>query len=238
VKSLFIAPPGMKVFSTDASQIEYRFFGHYVNSKSVTDVYNADPWADFHQVVADMTGLARKDAKHANFAMLFGAGVNKFAYMIDKPAWEAKPIYYAYLRKIPEVRPLLDYVMDLAETRGFVKTVLGRRRRFGEGIDMKFHAGLNAAIQGSAADYNKLTVLDLYENRKDLGIDLRLTFHDEELGYGYFDNHAQAQKLYDFMQEQRMNLKVPILWNLTIDNDWAMQNPIWEMKDGKMENKL
>ncbi len=238
IKAAFVAPEGMRMFSTDASQIEYRIFGHYVNSPSVTEVYRNDKWADFHKVVAKMTGIPRKDAKHANFAMLFGAGPEKFAYMIDKPIEEARPIYYAYLRKFPEVRPLLDHVMTLAETRGFVRTYLGRRRRFGPGIDTKYHAGMNASIQGTAADYNKLTVLDMYNNRKTLGVDLRLTFHDEELGYGFLNSHREAKKLYDFMQEQRMKLNVPILWNLSIDDDWAMQNPIWQAKDGTLENNF
>ena len=52
-----------------------------------------DPDADFHAMVADMTGLERESAKAANFAKIFGAGPEKFAEMIGKPLREARAIY-------------------------------------------------------------------------------------------------------------------------------------------------
>jgi DNA polymerase-1 len=239
IKSLFIADEGESVLSCDASQIEYRWFGHYANSPSVTKVYAADPWADFHTVVAEMTGIPRKDAKHANFAMVFGAGPKKFAYMIDKSYDEALPIYRAYQERFPEAKRLLKEASDLAEQRGFVRTLMGRRRRFGKGIDEKYHAALNAVIQGTAADDNKLTVLDLYNNRKSLGVDLRLTFHDEVVMYGKIETDAQCRRIYEFFNEQRLPSRVPILWNLVVADDWAAGDPTWHMKDGKLKvNKL
>jgi DNA polymerase I-like protein with 3'-5' exonuclease and polymerase domains len=234
IREVFPAPEGMKFWTADASQIEYRIFGHYANSPSVTQVYQRDPWADFHDVVAEMTGTDRdRVAKHANFAALFGAGLDKFAYMIDMSVSEARPIYKHYHRMFPEIRPLHEDAMALAERRGYIKTLLGRRRRFGKGVDDKYHAALNAAIQGTAGDINKLTVLDLYNNREDLGIDLRLTFHDEELGYGALETERECLKLWEFLNEQRLKTSVPILWNLSVGKDWVQRDPFFETKKGK-----
>ncbi len=75
VRRLFIPAEGQWL-SADAKQIEYRFFGHYSNSKSILDVYQKDPNADFHETVMlllqRLVDIERKHTKNVNFAMVFG----------------------------------------------------------------------------------------------------------------------------------------------------------------------
>src|SRR5690606_34060437 len=82
-----------------------------------------------------------------------------------------------YDAQFPEADALLKRAKRLAETRGYVKTLLGRRSRFPNGE--RTHKALNAVIQGTAADDHKLTLVRLYEERKRLAITMRLTVHDE-----------------------------------------------------------
>lgn len=212
-RDLFIEEEPREFFSADASQIEYRFFGHYVNDDAVTAIYKNNPEADFHQVFADELEVDRDTvAKHANFAVLFGAGLDKFAWMIGKPVEEAKVFWDKYHRKFPGVRWLSRETQAAAERRGFIRTILGRRRSL-KGEEWK---ALNTLCQGSAADYVKLTTIDLYKSRKDLGINLRCVIHDEPIG-GLQGNPA---KLLEFLNQQRLDLRVPITWGLKTGRSW------------------
>ena len=79
VRELFIPEDGLKYVSADASQIEFRWFAHYSKSERLIREYNEDPTMDFHQLVANMLGQKRKDAKHSNFGKLYTMGVPKLA---------------------------------------------------------------------------------------------------------------------------------------------------------------
>ena len=63
-----------------------------------------------------MTGLERESAKAANFAKIFGAGLEKFAEMIGKPLREARTIYDQYDRKLPFVARLSDICQQRSQT--------------------------------------------------------------------------------------------------------------------------
>jgi len=73
-KRLIHPPPGHVFISTDASQIEFRVIGHYIQNEGVIDAYQAEPDTDFHTWVADMCEMARKPAKSINFMMGYGGG--------------------------------------------------------------------------------------------------------------------------------------------------------------------
>ena len=214
VRELFVEDDEHEFFSADASQIEYRFFAHYVDDDAVTKRYQQDPQVDFHQIVADWIQQDRDTvAKHANFACLFGAGIDKFAYMINKSPDEAKEIWELYHRSFPGVRRLSNDVQRVAEERGYVKTILGRLRWL-KGMEWK---GLNTICQGSAADYAKLTVIDVYEHREELGVKLRGVVHDELIG----GLRGDSQDLLDFLNRQRLpQLRVPITWGVKTGRSW------------------
>ena len=92
--------------------------------------YRTDPDADFHALVATMTGLERESAKVANFAKIFGAGVKKFAEMIGKPLAEAQTIYTQYDRKLPFVSHLSRLCQREAKRLGYTELYDGARRHW------------------------------------------------------------------------------------------------------------
>lgn len=77
IKNLIKPRKGYSLFSTDASQIEFRFIVHYIEDAAAIAAYNADPDTDFHQFVADLCELLRKPAKTINFGTAFGEGKKK-----------------------------------------------------------------------------------------------------------------------------------------------------------------
>ena len=96
IRGVFLPDEGEVWAKPDISQQEFRFVVHYAvqrnlpRAKEAAELYRTDPDADFHAMLADMTGLERELAKATNFAKIFGAGVKKFAEMIGKPLNEAQ----------------------------------------------------------------------------------------------------------------------------------------------------
>jgi DNA polymerase I-like protein with 3'-5' exonuclease and polymerase domains len=239
IRELFIPDEGMDMFSGDASQIEFRLFAHYSGSSRLIQAYKDDPKKDFHQMVADMLGQTRTKAKGNNFGKLYGMGRKKLARQLglscvcgcpDKYAWDndrhdvACPMIIAneladqYDNQFPEAKRLMNTAMKLAETRKFVRTLLGRRRRYPDGKGL--HAALNSVIQGSAADVFKMKVRQLYRERKTIGIHkLRYPVHDEEVGDIIRDVGARL-RLHECFAADTIPLKVPVLWDLEFGANW------------------
>lgn len=241
VRELFIPEPGKLYISADASQIEFRWFAHYSRSERLIREYCEDPTIDFHQLVANMLGQKRKDAKHNNFGKLYTMGVPKLARKLGlgcncgcspKDQWDKSshspvcPIQKAFViskeydTKFPEAQDLSKKAMKIAKTRGYVKTIMGRRRRYPAGE--RLHSSLNAIIQGTAADTLKVKLLETYKNRKRLTITLRATIHDEL--DGDIENPDKVKEFRELLEapDYRIPCKVPIKWDIEIGENWRI----------------
>jgi DNA polymerase I-like protein with 3'-5' exonuclease and polymerase domains len=136
VRRAFLPEEGEQWLSADYSQQEYRLFVHYAakaklhKADAAVQRYIDDPKTDFHQWVADITGLPRKPAKDANFAKIYGAREKKFAMMIGKSIAEATDIMRQYDREMPFANLLFQQCESVAERRGHIKLLDGARVRF------------------------------------------------------------------------------------------------------------
>lgn len=220
VRQLFIPETGQWL-SADAKQIEYRLFAHYSNSPKILAAYAKDPETDFHTIVMQMIqvikpDINRKRSKDINFANVFGAGANKIALMLNLPRSEADQITKAYHQAFPECAPLLHKASRTASERGYVKTALGRRSRFPD--KKRLHKALNSVIQGTAADINKMKLVELHEARKKTGFKMRFTVHDEVDG----DSPDQkcTEMVTNILNRQSMPFSVPILWDVSTGKNW------------------
>ena len=86
-------------------------------AQEAAEVYRSNPDADFHAMVAEMTGLDRDTAKNINFAKIYGAGVKKLAEMIGKPPQEAQAIVAQYDSTLPFVSRLSAICQEMADAR-------------------------------------------------------------------------------------------------------------------------
>lgn len=229
VRQLFVPPPGETWVSSDASQIEYRLFAHYaattLRQDRLAEAYAKDPKTDFHALVVEWTGLVRGFAKNVNFCKLYGGGIDKIVETINAGIREkekqlsradGEKIVRKYEAKFPEANKLLYFASSVAETRGYVRTFLGRRRRFAPGD--RFYSALNCVLQGTAADAMKLKILEAYRSRKRIGLTMRATVHDELDG-----TSANPNVKADFdavLNEQSLALRVPILWETGTGASW------------------
>src|SRR5262249_53227177 len=151
-------------------------------------------------------------AKAVNFAKAFGAGVQKFAAMIDKPEAEAVALYRRYGRGLPFVGLLAKRCTDLAANRGYLKLYDGARRHWDAGIPT--HKAMNALIQGSAARHTKLWMRACWRE----GIVPLLQMHDA-LDCSV-TCREQAERVAQLGREA-VTLKVPIQVDLKFGRTWG-----------------
>jgi len=136
IRGSFLPEEGELWLSADYSQQEYRLIVHFAErqklakAKEAADKYRNDPSTDFHSMVAELTGLARKPAKDTNFAKSYGAGVPKFAAMINKSVEEAEAIMKQYDERMPFVKQMNEMCQSKAERTGYIKLMDGARIHF------------------------------------------------------------------------------------------------------------
>lgn len=136
IRGVFEAELGETWAAADYSQQEYRMIVHFawVLECTKADVagqrYIDDPKTDYHSMVAELTGLDRKPAKDTNFAKSYGAGVPKFATMINQSVEAARAIMEQYDREMPFVKELSETCQELASERGYIRLLDGARSHF------------------------------------------------------------------------------------------------------------
>ena len=220
LRELFI--PGNKdhhVLDVDASQIEFRLLAHFSRTNKISDVYNADPFVDYHTLVARdvLQGkLSRKKAKNINFGKIYGMGIPLFSRKMQIPYDEAKEMYRLYESMLPEAKETDDYYERQARLKHEIRTVRGRLFEFDK--DAKTHIAMSRLIQGSAADLMKEALIKVY--RSGLYSKMRLTVHDEIMGDG---DPRNAKKIIELLNDV-VGLRVPLRWDLTYSKDWSMRS--------------
>jgi DNA polymerase I-like protein with 3'-5' exonuclease and polymerase domains len=231
IRSLFIPEQGHKWGCFDYSQQEPRIVVHFSSllklegSSMIVDQYNNGE-ADFHQMIADMAGIERKQAKTINLGLMYGMGKNKLMAELGLLKEAAEKLIKTYHQKAPFVKMLSDAVTRRAEDSGKIRTIGGRLchfdmwephgygikkalphadalREHGPGIKRAFtYKALNKLIQGSAADMTKKAMLALYEE----GVIPHIQIHDE-LDISVH-SPEQIEKIINVM-EDAVKLEVP-----------------------------
>jgi DNA polymerase I-like protein with 3'-5' exonuclease and polymerase domains len=150
IRDLFIPDKGHPYWRKyDYSQIEYRMLIHFAvgpGSEEARAMFNQNPNMDYHNWALDMIApianwdistpelykKARKPIKNINFGLVFGMGKDHLAESIHKTLKEAIPLFDAYHKGVPFVKPTMAYYSQLAEEQGYISTLLGRRARFNQ----------------------------------------------------------------------------------------------------------
>lgn len=243
VRSVAIPEEGKKWLAADYASQEPRLTVHWackaglISAFKARDRYINDPETDYHQMVADICGITRKQAKPINLGLAYGMGGPKLCRSlglptarkiirdrrserdieIEVPGFEGQRILDAYDRGVPFVRKLFRLAEDRAKTKGYIVTLLGRKCRthVNQWKNADTRKALNKLIQGSAADQTKETMRQLYY---DHGITPMVTVHDE-LGFSVEDT-AQAWQIVGLM-EQAIELEVPTVVDCKLGDNWG-----------------
>jgi DNA polymerase I-like protein with 3'-5' exonuclease and polymerase domains len=206
---------------------EPRLFAHYSQDPSLLAGYNAEPFVDAHQVVADLLGVERDPtAKRMNMGIFTGMQVSAFAGHMGWDEQRASEAWHAWFQAFPGVRDFQQRAKLRLANRGYVKTLLGRRCRLEE---KRFaYRGTSKIIQGSNADIIKWKLLEADRACEDNGdiVQVLMTVHDSF--NGQFQDTPQARALFDDImtqmakvQEDPFNLTVPFEWEGGEGGDWC-----------------
>ena len=136
IRSLFIPEEGHSWGCFDYSQQEPRLVAHYAlkfglpSVNQIADSYDTEPATDFHQIVADMADIPRLQAKTINLGLFYGMGKAKLQAELGVSKEKATELSDRYHLKVPFVKQLMNTLMNIASTKGQIKTLLGRRCRF------------------------------------------------------------------------------------------------------------
>lgn len=230
IRSLFVPERGCRWRRQDYNQVEYRGLAHYAvgrRADALREQYNSNPKTDFHQATVDMvnqyTGvlLDRKPAKNINFGLTYGMGKDKLIRSLGVSRSLGEKLFEAYHEAMPMVQKTYKGAERLAKRRGFIRTILKRRRRFKD--DDGTHKALNALLQGTAADILKKAMRDMY--RAGLCTVLgapHLTVHDElDWSDPGTPQSTEAFAEVEHIMETCVPLRVPLLVDVSIGNDWG-----------------
>lgn len=139
VRGCFVPEPGALWERYDYSQIEYRFLAHYARGPGADRAraaYSDDPKTSFHKLVAAMMGVdpnhgpTYKKVKNTNFCKVYGGGYRKVAETAGIPEEDAKAFVERYDSELPFVKETNRWVDRVAQQRGYVRSISGRRHRF------------------------------------------------------------------------------------------------------------
>jgi len=247
IRECFIPEPGQKWLAGDFNQQEVRLLIHYAarlglrGAQRALQRFTDNHRTDYHKMVGQLASIERGDAKTINFSIAYGAGPSKVAAQLGMSLRDATPIIAKYNAAIPYAKEFLEFCSMIAQERGYVKTILGRRSRyqlFEPDVGIResserfalpwdqarakwplmalkraftYRAG-NAVIQGSAAEQTKRAWLDLAE----AGYLPLLQVHDE---FGLSGEPSDTSSIKQIM-ENAISLTVPSIADVNYGDNW------------------
>ena len=255
IRQAFLPQEGWQLLSADYSQIELRILAHLSGEEVLVQAYqNGD---DVHELTArlllekgegeSVSGDERRLGKTINFGVIYGMGAQRFARETGVSPIQAKEFLQRFRQRYPKVFAFLELQERLALARGYVETLMGRRRPFafdpgGLGrllgsdplaIDLdsarragmeaqQLRAAANAPIQGSSADIIKLAMVQLDRALRQVKLPARLLLqvHDELVLEADPSAMPELRELVKHTMEHAVSLSVPLLVETGVGDNW------------------
>lgn len=236
IRRAFIPDPGCLFMSADYSQIELRLMADISGDPDMVAAFRAG--ADIHRATAakiykepieDVTDRQRRNAKTANFGIIYGISAFGLSERLDIPRAEAKMLIEGYFATYPRVKEYIDEAIAGAKERGYVTTVMGRKRFLSDinsrNATVRSYAernAVNAPLQGSAADIIKKAMIDIYREIGERGLRSRMIMqvHDELIFNVIPDELPVLQELVTRLMEHAYSGKVALEVASGVGDNW------------------
>jgi len=252
IRKAFLPERNWKLLSADYSQIELRILAHLADEEILINAFHKND--DIHSLTArlifekeEISSDERRVGKTINFGVIYGMGIKKFARSTGVSTPEAKEFLIKYKERYSKIFKFLELQERLALSKGYVKTIFGRKREFkfdknGLGrligkdpyeIDLQsarragmeaqsLRAAANAPIQGSSADIIKIAMVQLNKKFIEMNVPAKmlLQVHDELLFEVEPDSLEITTKLVKKTMEDCVKLNVPLLDDIGIGDNW------------------
>lgn len=238
VRNGFVAQVGWRLLAVDYSQIELRIVAHMAKDEAMLAAFRAGQ--DIHTTTAaavhgislsEVTSDMRRHAKAINFGLIYGMSAYGLTNATDLTLAEAENFIKTYFEKFPGVEKFLAGIKKTAAEKGYVETLLGRRRYFpnlkkGAGYNVRQREereAINAPIQGTAADIIKIAMLKLPAELEQAGLKAKmfLQVHDE-LMFEVPDEELQTTTaLVRKVMENAYHLDIPLSTEAKAGRSWG-----------------
>jgi DNA polymerase-1 len=236
IREAFVPAEGSLLLSADYSQVELRILAHYSGDESLIDAFRRGE--DIHRrTAAEVAGIPpaqvsdeqRERAKAVNFGIIYGSSAFGLANQLGIATADAQATIDAYFARYRGVRRFLDETVAEARERGYVRTLLGRRRQLPD-IASRNRAlraaaermAVNSVIQGTAADLIKkaMVALDAALEAERVPAHMILQVHDELV---FEVEAALAPRLAGLVKEAMegvLALRVPLVVEVGTGRNW------------------
>lgn len=236
VRQAFICEAGYKLLAADYSQVELRIMAHLSQDaglltafSNAADVHRATAADVFNVALEDVTPEQRRSAKAINFGLIYGMSAFGLANQLKISRHDAQHYVERYFEKYPGVRQYMDETQALADEKGYVETLFGRRLYLPD-----IHAGnamlrkaaqrtaINAPMQGTAADIIKRAMIDIdhWLAMGELDARMILQVHDELV---FEVRQSDLQLVADGVRFRMISaaaLDVPLVVDIGIGDNW------------------
>jgi len=227
---------GWIIFAADYSQIELRVLADIAGDdkliqafKEDMDIHTKTAMEVFHVNKDEVTSNMRRQAKAVNFGIVYGISDYGLSQSLGITRKEAGQFIERYLDTYPGVKEYMDDIIHSAKQKGYVSTLMQRRRYIPEITARNFNirsfaerTAMNTPIQGSAADIIKKAMIDMDEALKDMGLKTRLLLqvHDELIFEAPEEELETLKKLVPDVMENALELKVPLKVDYAYGPTW------------------
>lgn len=225
-----------QILSADYSQIELRIMAHLSEDKAMIeafqkneDIHTATAAKIYNAAIKDVTREMRSRAKTANFGIIYGISSFGLSQRLEISRSDAHALIEGYFKTYPGVKEYMDKSIARAREKGYVETIMGRRRNLNDinsrnGVvrSMAERNAINAPIQGSAADIIKLAMIRIYDfmKKNNFKSKMILQVHDELVFDIYNPELEEIKDRVIREMEQVLSLKVPLKADYGVGDNW------------------
>jgi DNA polymerase-1 len=237
IRQAFIAPASSCLLAGDYSQIDLRVLAHLSQDRNLVDAFLKDE--DIHAATAarlfgidasQVTPDMRRLAKTVNFGVIYGMSDYGLEQATELSRDEATQFITSYFAQHPGVKQYLEATKQQARDKGYVQTLLGRRRYILEinssnrqVREAAERMAINMPVQGTSADIIKVAMINLYREmqKKRLKSKMLLQVHDELIFEVPQDEVAEMRQLITETMSSAVKLSVPVKVDIKTGHNWG-----------------
>lgn len=226
IRKAFLASPNHLLISFDYSQIELRIFAHLSDVESLKtafikgmDIHTKTAMDIYKVSIEEVTNNMRRVAKAVNFGIIYGISGFGLSNNLDIDVKEAKKFIDVYLNTFPGAKAYMDEMINLAKSKGYVKTLYGRIRTIEELQSNNYmvrqmgeRMALNTPIQGTSADIVKVAMIQINQalKKQQLKSKMIIQVHDELIFDVLMEEKETIITLVKDIMESVIKLSVPL----------------------------
>ena len=236
IRQAIIPDEGCMFLSADYSQIELRLMAHFSQDPHLVqafisgqDVHAATAAKIFNIPIEEVSKDQRRQAKTANFGIIYGISAFGLAQQLDCSRSEAKALIDGYFAAFPGVIDYIERQKELARQQGFAVTLFGRKRFLPDILSHNATVrsfaernAVNSPIQGTAADIIKMAMVTIHRRLKEEGLKAQMIMqvHDE-LNFNVPLNEVEKVREIVVCEMQNVvHLTVPLIADCGIGTNW------------------